>query len=216
MAIKLFHFPGACSRVTMHALEELGVEYDDHFVNLFAGEHKKPEYLAVNQQGKVPALAIDDQVLTENSAILWTLHSHFGGDRLFPENPATALASHPYRSDLAWCSATFHPMVRQVRMPVRFTSGDQDGVRADGIDKLNHECEHIAARIGGGWWYGDRWSILDTYVFWGLETARTGGFALDRFPALVAHAERLLALPAMQRALAREKAALDRAGVSFP
>jgi glutathione S-transferase len=214
MTITLYHFPGACSRVTMHALEELELDYTDQFINLLKGAHRSPEYLAINPHGKVPALAIDGKVMTENSAILWTLHTHFGGNKLFTDTPADALASHEYRADLSWCSGAMHPMVRQVRMPMRFTSGDQDGVRADGIEKLTAEYGHMSDRIGDGWWYGDTWSIIDTYIYWGYTTASSGGFPLEQFPALIAHGERVAARPAFQRVLAREKAALDRENIA--
>ncbi|MEQ6332652.1 glutathione S-transferase family protein [Sphingobium sp. MK2] len=214
MTITLYHFPSACSRVTMHALEELGLEYDDYCVNIMQGAQRSAEYLSINPHGKVPALDLDGKLMTENAAILWTLHRHFGGNKLFSTAPDDAIASHDYRADLSWCSGTMHPMVRQVRMPMRFTTGEQDGVRADGTIKLTEEYGQIAARIGDGWWYGESWSIIDTYIYWGCSTASKGGFALDRFPALIAHGERVRARPAFQRVLAREQAALDREGIT--
>jgi glutathione S-transferase len=42
------------------ALEECGLAYRVHLVNLIAGEHKKPEFLAVNPIGKAPALIDHD------------------------------------------------------------------------------------------------------------------------------------------------------------
>jgi len=208
----LYHFPGACSRVTMNALEELDLAFDDVLVNFRDMAQKKPEYLAVNPKGKVPALVLEADVLTENAAILWTLHSlHPSGGLLPPET--SPMRTHRFRADLAWCSGTLHPIVRQIRMPQKWTTGESDGVREHGINTLLAECEHLSERIGDGWWYGNAWSIVDTYFYWGYSTAEKGGFPLDRFPGLISHAERVRQRPSFQRVLAREKAALERAGI---
>ena len=66
----LFMAPYTCARVTAIALEEAGVEFDAHLIRFMRGEHKSPEFKARNPKGKVPALEIDDEVLTENVAIL--------------------------------------------------------------------------------------------------------------------------------------------------
>ncbi len=51
-------------------LEEAGLEYVFHDVDLMTGAHKKPEYLALNPTGRVPALEHDDFRLWESNAIL--------------------------------------------------------------------------------------------------------------------------------------------------
>ncbi len=210
----LFQFPGACSRVTMSALEEIGLDYADRLVNLQAAGQRQPDYLQVNPKGKVPALVLDGHVMTENAAILFYLDRHHGAAGLLPHHDDPILDNQGL-VDLAWCSGTIHPIVRQVRNPIRFTKGETDGVRADGTEKLNHECAAMAARIGDGWWYGDRWSIIDVYLYWACSTAALGGFALEPFPALLGHAGRVRARPSFQRAIARERAAAAAAGLDL-
>lgn len=212
MHITLHHFPGACSRVTMNALEEIGVVYDDVGVNMRAHGQKSPEYLAVNPKGKVPAIVFDGRVMTENAAILWHLHRQYPDAGLLPHS-SDPLTEHQALADLVWCSGTIHPIVRQIRMPIRYTSGDAEGVKADGIEKFSEECARMSERIGTGWWYGIDWSIIDTYLYWAYSTAHSGGFALDRFPALLDHAERVRTRPAFERVMAREQAALERMGI---
>jgi glutathione S-transferase len=51
-------------------LEELGLEYHYHLVNMTKGESRSPEFLAVNPAGKVPALKTEQGILTESVAIL--------------------------------------------------------------------------------------------------------------------------------------------------
>ena len=209
MTMILYMAPGACSRVTMTALEEIGLDFEDRTLDMAAGAQNGAEYLAINRKGKVPALVIDGALLTENAAILAFLHRTYPAAKLLPA--ADGIEGAQGLSDIIWCASTLHPEVRQVRAPFKWTTGDPAGVKADGIAKFAKECAYIAERVGDdGWWYGDTWSIVDTYVYWAYSTARIGGFPLDDHPRLLAHAERVRARPSFQRALARELAAVER------
>ena len=147
--------------------------------------------------------------MTENAAILAYLDKNYPGAALLPHY-SDPVADNQGLIDLIWCSSTLHPMVRQVRMPIKFTSGEIDDIRKDGIAKLRHECAMMSERVGSRWWYGDSWSIIDAYIYWGYSTAEVGGFPLKDYPALVAHAERVQARPSAQRTRAREIAAAER------
>src|SRR5271156_6821787 len=54
--ITLFHSPNTRSSGALTLLEELGVPYELRVLNMKAGEQRRPEYLAINPMGKVPAL----------------------------------------------------------------------------------------------------------------------------------------------------------------
>ena len=203
----LFQFPGACSRVTMTALEEIGVEFADRVVNLRAGEQKEGDYLALNPKAKVPALTIDGVVMTENPAILAYLHQRYPEAGLLP-SANDPVAAHQGIVDLIWLGGTIHPVVRQVRAPFKLTKGDPEDVRADGFEKFAREAKLFSARLADDrWWYGDTWSILDVYVYWAYDTAAKGGFPLKNYPELLAHAERVRSRPSFRRSLAREQRA---------
>jgi glutathione S-transferase len=197
----------------MTALEEIGLSYEDRAVNIFAGEQHSPEYLAVNPMGKVPALRVGAHVLTENAAILYYLHSQYPRARLLPD-ASDGAKPNAGLEDLVWCSATVHVLVRQIRAPIRFTSVAPEGVRAMGIERLRPIVEQIASRVAGGWWYGDRWSIADVYLYWNYTTAASAGFEL---PApLLEHGRRVRDRASFQRALQRERSALERHGIPLP
>ena len=211
--IIMFQFPGACSRVTMTALEEIGLDFEDRAVNLGAVAQLSPEYLALNRKGKVPALSIDGQILTENAAILYFLDRNYPKAALLPRSDDPIEANRGL-SDLVWCSGTLHPAIRQIRNPARYTAGDTSGVYADGVKKFTKDCRYMSERLGSaGWWYGEHWSIIDTYLYWTYSTAGKGGFLLQHYPHLVAHAERVRARPSFQKALAREVASIKRDGL---
>jgi glutathione S-transferase len=211
-SLVLYFCPGACSRITLNALEEIGVEFETRAVDIFRGEQRAPAYLAVNPKGKVPALQVADQLLTENAAILYYLHSQFQQAGLLPD-PAS-LPLNAGLADLVWCSSALHPLVRQIRMPIRYTVGDPEAVKGKGIEEIRPLLENIGQRIGGRWWYGDRWSILDVYLYWCYSTAASAGLELP--PALAQHGERVRARPSFQRALNREKAEVEQGRVQLP
>ena len=55
------------------ALEEMGLDYTAHSVNLMKGEQKTPEFLAMNPNGRIPVIvdrAEDDHVVFESGAIM--------------------------------------------------------------------------------------------------------------------------------------------------
>ena len=65
-------YGGARSRasIVQWYLEELSIPYEFVLLDMAAGEHQKPEYLAINPMGKVPAIEDDDFKLWESGAIL--------------------------------------------------------------------------------------------------------------------------------------------------
>ena len=73
-------YGGARSRasIVQWYLEELSVPYDFVLLDMAAGEHLKPEYLAINPMGKVPAIEDGEITLWESGAILLYLAEKYG------------------------------------------------------------------------------------------------------------------------------------------
>ena len=65
----LYYCPRTRADTTMWMNEELGGVCDIKLVNIKAGDHKKPDFLAINPMGKVPALVHDGVIVTESAAI---------------------------------------------------------------------------------------------------------------------------------------------------
>jgi glutathione S-transferase len=76
----------------MLALEHKQLVYESRLLSFSAGDHKKPEYLAINPRGKVPAIVDDGFVLYESVAILEYLHAQYpdSGAPLYPLGPRAA------------------------------------------------------------------------------------------------------------------------------
>jgi glutathione S-transferase len=80
--LTLFHAAPSRSSIVHWMLEELGEPYDIHLVSFKNGENLRPDYLAINPMGKVPALRHGDVVITEAAAICTFLADEFPQARL--------------------------------------------------------------------------------------------------------------------------------------
>src|SRR5262245_11968243 len=85
MGLIFYYAPMSSASPTHWILEELGVPYEKVKVDLQGGESKKPEFLKINPNGKVPTLVHDGTVIFESVAIAIHLGETFGVERkLFP------------------------------------------------------------------------------------------------------------------------------------
>jgi glutathione S-transferase len=206
----LYHTPGTCSRVTMSALEELELPFEDRPVDIFKGAQFREDYRAINPKAKVPALVVGDQLLTETPAIILWLTTAIPGEALLPGTEPLARAQA--FADLVWCSNTLHPLARTIRMPHRATTGEPGPVREAAVAQMMPLLETVAARlVSQPWWFGERWSIVDVYLAWVVGMCEGA-----HVPALAAHQSRVRERPSFQRALHRETRALETAGIELP
>ena len=86
--VTLYHWePNANSGKPMLALMEKGVAFNSHYLDLLNFDQHRPEYLAINPQGTIPAMQHGPLVLTESTAIMEYVEEAFPGPRLMPEPP---------------------------------------------------------------------------------------------------------------------------------
>lgn len=212
----LYFFPLSCARVSMVALEKTGAAYDTRLVNIVANEQNSPDYLAINPAGKVPALKIGERILTENVAIILYLQHMFPDAGLLPK------ATDPVelaiiRANLMWCATTLHPILRQIRATRHYTAADIEPVKTKGIELLRQQLALLDRHLERQpWWFGDDWSIMDTYLNW-----ISGGYAivggdLSDYPALVAHGERVVVESGYRQMFEREGRLIHDTGVHLP
>jgi glutathione S-transferase len=197
--VLLYHAPHTRSSGVVLLLEELGVPYRLQVLDFPAGEHRKPDYLAVNPMGKVPALRHGDALVTEQVAIYIYLAD------LFPERglaPAIGDALRgPYLRWLVFYAASFEPAMAdraQQRGPgpaAMSPYGDFDTV-------LNTLAEQLRQ---GPWLLGDRFTAVDP--LWGsaLAWAVAAGLVPER-PEFTNYLQHFSARPAVARARAVDEA----------
>lgn len=86
--LKLYTFGFSPNGRKVHlALEEIGEPYEIITVDLTKGEHKRPEYLKLNPNGRVPTLEADGFVIWESNAIVMYLAERFPRAKLVPASP---------------------------------------------------------------------------------------------------------------------------------
>jgi glutathione S-transferase len=204
MSLTLYHHKGACSLAPLIVLEESRLDYTLSIVNLA----DRADYLRVNPAGKVPALTIGDELLTENLAILYRVAALAPEAGLFP---ASAELASRALSLMAWFGSTVHILRRQIRMPLRFTPDVEAQARLveAGRPKMWEALVEMQARLGGADWYGGAgFSVADAYglVFygWGLND----GFDMASLAQLSAWKDRMLARPAVALAVSQDAGVL--------
>lgn len=205
MDIILYAAPMTCSRVTMTALEEIGLPYRIELVRFVRAEHLTPEYRARNPLGKVPSLVIDGQNLRENVAILTWLNDTYPDARLLPP-VSDPLARAQQLADLSFCSSTLHPIVTRIALPMMFgPAAAVADIRSRAEAMLKRFFAVIEDRLDGrDYWYGAQWSMMDAYIGW-VHFRITGvGFDASAFPRIEAAMARHAARPAAIRVAAKD------------
>lgn len=203
--VTFFHAPQSRSGGARALLEELGVEYDLHVLNLKAGEQREPAYLAVNPMGKVPAIRHSDALITEQPAVFIYLAD------LYPQAGLAPAIGDPLRGPyLRWMvfyGSCFEPalidrsMQRAAAAPMSSPYGDFDTMLKTLTDQLER----------GPYLLGETFSAAD--VLWGTALNWTTMFKLvPDLPVIRAYIDRVTSRPALQRAAASDAAlAADQA-----
>ena len=200
----LYYSPGACSLATHIALEEAGADFTPARVTLAEGEHLKPDYLRINPHSRVPALATDGRVITENIAILNFVAQHFASEGSVPLHEPLAAAR--CNELLGWFASTVHIGFAQVWRAERFTNDAtiHPVIEQGGRNNLAACFAEIEAWAGDDWAVPGHFTAADSYLLtffrWGLRIGLDMA-AYTRWAALV---ERGLRRPAVQRVLQRE------------
>ena len=183
-----FYFaPGSSSMATHIALHEIGVAFISKPLSFSNKEQRTPEFLAINPEGKVPTLVIETRVLTEVAAILYYLARKFPEAGLWPEGDLEREAQ--VISWMSFIASTLHPS------------------RVRGLEYARSVYAVANSKLGKREWAVDTYTIADIHLFrlyWrfrGSLQPEPGTFA-----ALDAHAERMMARPAVQKTLEIESA----------
>mgnify|MGYP003385768563 CR=1 FL=1 len=189
------------------ALEELGLDYVLHAVNIRAGGQKSPDFVALNPNAKVPVLVDPDAVdgpliLTESAAILVYLAEKTG--HLLPASgPARArvfeqLFFHASGLGVAFGNAGYFRKLAPEPNPMA-------------IERFGNEAQRIITVLDGvlaqhRFVAGDELSIADIAHFGWLWRREFAGVSLDGADHVQRYIADLEARPAFQRAITRTMA----------
>ena len=104
--LTLYYATNTCALASHIALEEAGAAYETRWVDFGAAEQTKPEYLAINPKGRVPALVTERGVLTETPAILAYIAQSYPEARLAPLDDPFAFAE--LQAFMSYLCSTVH------------------------------------------------------------------------------------------------------------
>ncbi len=197
-----YHLPSSCSVAVKAALAATGEEHTQITVDLAS---KSEAFLAANPLGKVPALVVNGQALTEGGAINLWLSARHPDAGLMPD-----LASPEGAEALKWlffAYASLHPVWVRIFYPERF-GGDEGKAMARklAVKELLRLYALVAAQLeDSAFIAGDTLSLADLYlaatIHWEgqLEDALTA-----RWPVLADHRDRVRTHPGIARGFAGE------------
>lgn len=191
--MKLYWAPRTRSFSALWLMEETGQPYERVLTDLSKGEHKSPEYLAINPMGKVPALKYGEATLAEAAAICAYVAERYPQARLAPPLGDPLRARYLYW--LFFSPGCIEPAMVQLATKVEMNPtaagwGDAQLV----FDVLDD------ALSKGPWLLGEAFSAADIIVGSGLNFAvRLFKMAPSR-PSFDRYLDRCAARPAFQRA----------------
>lgn len=190
-----FYFsPGSSSMAVHIALHETGAPFEARPLSLAAKDTRKPEFLAINPNGKVPTLLIDGRVLTEVAGCLFYLARTHPEANLMPVDDPEAEAQ--VVSWMSFIASAIHP------------------ARQAGLERMREVWQIADTRLGrDDWAVGGRHSIADIHLFRVYWRVRD---ALERkpgdFPSIEAHYARMMARPAVRKTIEVE----EKIGYALP
>jgi glutathione S-transferase len=183
----LYFAPGTSSMAPHIALQEIGVPFESKPLSFHRKEHRAPDYLAINPEGKVPTLLIDGRPLTEVAAILFYLAKRFPEAKLLADRGIEAEARAI--SWMSFLASTIHP------------------ARREGMERAKTVFALAEERLGHQPWALGEYSIVDIHLFrlyW--RFANSYEIAPQLLPRLSAHYDRMVARPAVRKTIEIEEA----------
>ena len=172
----------------------LGITLEEIVVDMQSGANRKPEYLAINPNGKVPTLIDEDFKLFESSAICQYLAARARNTTLWPTDPRKQaevsqwqLWGHIHLGS-ALGTLIFENMFKRYAK-----IGEPDAARVADATKETHRFSEVleGALKGKSFVCGSDVTLGDVTISPGLFLAERAGFSLEKYPNIRAWLGRL-------------------------
>lgn len=203
MNMKFYMTIGSCSTGINILLEEIGLVFEAHLVNLMAGDQYKTEYLAINPKATIPTLVREDgTALTEFQAIAWWLAKTYPRLKLLPEmldDEVRVLEVMNYAVN------TIHGQgFTRIFTTEKYTPNvaDYDAVKAKGHEIVTQAFNIVNDLLAGRDYVVSHFTIADAALFYVEFWANRIDIALPE--NCQAHYQRLLKRPAVKQVLMEE------------
>ena len=198
--MKLYYSPGACSLSPHIILNEGGFSFDQEKVDLTSKKTETDaDYTAVNPDGYVPALVLDDgQVLTEGPAISQYLADRVPEKKLAP--PMGSVERYRLMQWLNFISTELHKGFSPL-----FNPQAPEEWKTVVSAQLTRRLSTVSRQLEGKeWLLGNDFTVADAYLFTVLGWGQYVGIDMERWPVLKAYQGRVFMRPAVQSALKAE------------
>ena len=190
------------------ALEELALPYRTHTLNLSQGEQKQPWFLAINPNGRIPAIvdrAEGDFAVFESGAILLYLAEKTG--RLMPHDPRGRSRVIQW---LMFQMGGIGPMMGQANVFFRYFPEKIQPA----IDRYQGECRRLFrvldSHLQDHEFLAGDYSIADIANWAWVRTHRWSGVDVDDLPHLQRWLGQIRARPAVQKGINTPPSVIDR------
>lgn len=181
-------YSGNCFKVKL-LLKQLKVPYEWVHVNILDKETHTAEFLAMNPNGRIPLLEIEDgSYLSESNAILHYLadgSEFLPTDRLLHAQVLQWMFFEQYSHEPYIATARY--IIRYLKRPPEQAQRLQERM-APGYAALGVMEQHLQTRA---FFVGERYSIADIALYAYTHVAEEGDFDLSRYPAVLAWLERV-------------------------
>jgi glutathione S-transferase len=181
------------SGLVQWVLEEGSLEYEFRKVDIVKGEHKAPEFLAINPAGLVPVLITPGgETLTETAALMVHLADQHGLTELAPA--ATDPLRGLFLSTIFHLASDIQAEMKRFHFPHRFSPRPEDNLKIQEMAKVLvlSRLAVLNERLArsGPYLLGSRFSLADTFMcFWAAYLDRDAVFSqlrlIGRLYALV-------------------------------
>ncbi len=191
LAMKLHHHPlsGHSHRAVL-AASLLNVPHELIEVDLMAGAHKRPEFLALNPFGQVPVLEDDGVIVADSNAILVYLATKAGRTDWLPEDSQGAAAVQRWLSVAAGEVAYGPAAARLITVfGAKFNADEVIGRAHTLLGRLEAHLEDT------DWLVGSQPTIADIAIYSYVARAPEGNVDLSGYPNVNAFLRRIEALP---------------------
>jgi glutathione S-transferase len=198
MSIVFYQAPNSSASPVQWALAELSVPHQSVTFDLSAGDQRKPEFLAINPNGKVPTLVVDGIAIFEALAIMQWLGDRYGVDkRMWPaaNDPARLQAL----SWSTWAYVSFGPAITRL-LHASGTRLGKEFYNAAQIEHAQRECSDLLNILDGRlgtqpYLLGETFSIADLIVAGAVGYGSRMGASFTSQARVAAWFERCTARP---------------------
>lgn len=169
----------------------LGLAYDEIVVDIPGGEHRRPDFLAVNALGLVPVLTDEDGTrIHDSQAILIYLGARYGSGAWWPQS---AVGQGTVAQWLSFCANEIHNGLNLARLHFLLNASiDLAAAQALGRKSLDVLEQHLSER---DWLETGQPTVADCAIFPYVALAPEGKVTLDNHPAVERWLQRVRALP---------------------